>query len=134
MKTILVLGGTGAMGVSLVNILSEDNTCEIDVTSRRKRLSNMSNVRYLLGNARDNDFLYPLLDRHYDVIVDFMNYNLDEFEARCNKMLSSTSQYVWFSSCRVYANSEEPLTEKSPRLLDVSTDDVFFGYKPICSA
>ena len=127
MKKILVFGGTGAMGVYLVDILSKTGLYEIDVTSRSIRESSHPFLRYIKGNARDNDFVRSLLSEHYDVIIDFMNYNLDEFADRCNFLLSSCGQYVWFSSSRVYADSETPITESSPRLLEVSQDKDFLA-------
>lgn len=127
MKKILVFGGTGAMGVYLVDILSKTGLYEIDVTSRSNRESTLPYLKYIKGNARDNDFVRSLLSEHYDVIIDFMNYNLDEFADRCNFLLSSCGQYVWFSSSRVYANSKIPITESSPRLLEVSQDKDFLA-------
>lgn len=127
MKKILVFGGTGAMGVYLVDILSKTGLYEIDVTSRSNRESTHPYLKYIKGNARDNDFMRSLLSNHYDVIIDFMNYNLDEFADRCNFLLSSCGQYVWFSSSRVYANSKTPITESSPRLLEVSQDKDFLA-------
>ena len=127
MKKILVFGGTGAMGVYLVDILSKTWLYEIDVTSRSNRESTLPYLKYIKGNARDNDFMRSLLSEHYDVIIDFMNYNLDEFADRCNFLLSSCEQYVWFSSSRVYANSKIPITESSPRLLEVSQDKDFLA-------
>lgn len=127
MKKILVFGGTGAMGVYLVDILSKTGLYEIDVTSRSNRESTHPYLKYIKGNARDNDFMRSLLSEHYDVIIDFMNYNLDEFADRCNFLLSSCGQYVWFSSSRVYAYSEIPITESSPRLLEVSQDKDFLA-------
>ena len=127
MKKILVFGGTGAMGVYLVDILSKTGLYEIDVTSRSNRESTHPYLKYIKGNARDNDFMRSLLSEHYDVIIDFMNYNLDEFADRCNFLLSSCGQYVWFSSSRVYAYSETPITESSPRLLEVSQDKDFLA-------
>ncbi|WP_294743622.1 NAD-dependent epimerase/dehydratase family protein [uncultured Prevotella sp.] len=127
MKKILVFGGTGAMGVYLVEILSKTGLYEIDVTSRSNRESTLPYLKYIKGNARDNDFMRSLLSEHYDVIIDFMNYNLDEFADRCNFLLSSCGQYVWFSSSRVYANSIIPITESSPRLLEVSQDKDFLA-------
>lgn len=127
MKRILIFGGTGAMGVYLVDILSKTGNYLIDVTSRSERKSFTPNVTYIKGNSRDNDFMQTLLLRQYDVIVDFMNYNLDEFADRCHLLLKSCTQYVWFSSCRVYADSPLPLTENSPRLLDVSSDAAFLS-------
>lgn len=127
MKKILIFGGTGAMGVYLVDILSKTGLYEIDVTSRSNRQSSHPSLKYIQGNARDNDFMKSLLSEHYDVIIDFMNYNLDEFADRCNLLLSSCDQYLWFSSSRVYADSETPITENSPRLLEVSQDKDFLA-------
>lgn len=127
MKKILVFGGTGAMGVYLVDILSKTGLYDIDVTSRSSRESHLPHVSYLKGNARDNEFMRSLITKKYDVIIDFMNYNLDEFAGRCTTLLESCGQYVWFSSSRVYANSEQPITEESPRLLEISDDKDFLA-------
>lgn len=124
---ILVLGGTGAMGTPLVELLGDSEDNQVDVTSRAEHDSRRDNVRYLRGNARDNSFLEGLLGGRYDVIVDFMNYDLDEFAARHVRLLASAGQYVWFSSARVYARSDAPLTERSPRLLETTTDAAFLA-------
>lgn len=52
---VLILGGTGAIGSYLVNILSE-NHIDTTVTTRRFH-DNISYVTYVCGNAHDNDFL-----------------------------------------------------------------------------
>ena len=130
---ILILGGTGAMGRPLVkNLSTTQPEADIHVTSRRRQpdQDGTGRVRHLLGNARDNSFLNDILTNgggRYDIIVDFMNYDLDEFAARMNTLLSSCSHYIWFSSARVYAESEEPLSETSPRLLETSTDTDFLA-------
>ena len=121
MGNILVLGGTGAMGKPLVNILSNcDNT--IYVTSRSKR-KDYGNVRYIHGNAQDESFIKSILsERYWDAIVDFMVYSTDRFESRVKSLVESTKQYVFISSCRVFADKDNIITERSPRLLDVCTD------------
>ena len=115
------------MGAYLVDILSKTGMYVIDVTSRSDRESSFACLKYIKGNARDNDFMKSLLSKNYDIIIDFMNYNLDEFSDRCNLILKSCGQYVWFSSCRVYADSLTPITEDSPRLLEVSQDKDFLS-------
>ncbi len=121
---ILVLGGTGAMGVDLVKILGErgDN---VTVTSRSDRKTEFNNVKYVKGDAHDTAFLKLLLAEKYDAIVDFMVYNTEEFKSRCDLLLCSTNQYLFLSSSRVYADSKTPITEDSPRLLDVTTDSEY---------
>ena len=121
---VLVLGGTGAMGVDLVKILGERGE-DVKVTSRSERKSELSNVKYVKGDAHDTAFLKVLLTEEYDAIVDFMVYNTEEFKSRRDVLLSSTKQYLFLSSSRVYADSKMLLTEDSPRLLDVTTDSEY---------
>lgn len=128
MNNILILGGTGAMGEHLVKILSENTDNQIYVTSRSKHSSETSNIFYIEGNARENDFLLQILSKkEWDCIVDFMKYNTEMFNNRVNHLLNNTKQYVFLSSSRVYANSQTPITEKSPRLLDVCTDNEYLA-------
>lgn len=110
------------MGVPLVEILSEKN--QVFVTSRKPRTSDRQSVQNLQGDAHEDAFLTRILEEHapFDAIVDFMVYHTEEFQARVPLLLSAARQYIFLSSSRVYANSEEPITEASPRLLEVSTD------------
>lgn len=123
-KQILVLGGTGAMGRPLVNILKRQGL-QVTVTSRKER-QNEENLTYRQGNAHDDTFLRGLLaENSYDAVVDFMVYNTDEFAARAEWLLDSTKQYVFISSARVYNQSDSAITETTPRLLDSSTDEEY---------
>lgn len=117
---VLMLGGTGAMGRHLVRMLDAKGN-QVFVTSRT-RSGDDGNVQYLKGNARDQAFTASLLSQSWDAIVDFMVYGSSEFNQRYKYYLDSTRQYVFLSSARVYAESDEPITESSPRLLDVTTD------------
>ena len=120
---VLVLGGTGAMGVHLVENLTK-NKIDTYVTTRSVKKSE-NNLYYLHGNAKDFEFIEKILSEYWDAIVDFMVYSTEEFKNRVNILLSATTQYVFLSSSRVYANSIHPLTENSPRLLDVSQDEEY---------
>lgn len=117
MMRILILGGTGAMGVHVSELLAEAGH-EVVVTSRRARVSDIPGVSYAKGNAKETGFLSGLLTNQWDAIIDFMVWSTDEFKARASGFLNSTSQYVFTSSYRVYADSPV-ITEDSPRLLDV---------------
>ena len=119
---ILVLGGTGAMGTPLVELLESQN--EVWVTSRKKRESR-GNLYYILGNAKKMDFLKDILQDGWDAIVDFMVRSEDEFRNCIDLFLDHTKQYIYISSARVYAEKDGKITENSPRLLDVSEDSVF---------
>lgn len=117
---ILILGGTGAMGLPLVRLLSTQHT--VYVTSRSFHDST-GNVKFIKGNALKKNFLDEVLSMfHWDAIVDFMVYPSNELKELLPLFLDSTEQYVFISSARVYAESEKTISEATPRLLDVSED------------
>lgn len=117
---ILVLGGTGAMGRPLVEELSKNNV--VYVTSRSTKLST-PNIKYIKGNAQKIDFVENLLmERTWDAIIDFMVHTESNLKRLLPKILDNTKQYVFISSARVYSQSEVPITEETPRLLDVCSD------------
>ena len=116
----LLLGGTGAMGVYLVQYLIERGW-DVTVTSRSEH-PNRSYVTYVKGNAKDKAFLDGLLNsQRWDVIVDFMVWGTQEFSARYQALLGACDQYVFLSSYRAYADSPV-IVEDSHRLLDVCQD------------
>ncbi len=127
MAKILLLGGTGALGNYLVDALAGTDH-DIFVTSRSDHADYL-NIHFIRGNARDNGrFLDSVLAEHFDCIVDFMVWNSRQFRATYRKLLENTGHYVYLSSYRVYAdNGLSPLTEDSPLLLDVSTDEEYLG-------
>lgn len=126
MKRVLVLGGTGAMGVYLVPKLVERGYA-VDVVSLDEVTSTTPNLRYITGNAMDVEYISEILKNGYDGIVDFMIYNQDKFEERHQMFLDNTSHYIYLSTYRIYANEEHPVKETSPRLLDVSKDKDFLA-------
>lgn len=123
MKKILVLGGTGAMGKHLVQLLANRGH-RVSVSTRKHRQS-QENIEFIKGNAKDPHFLDLLLANEWDAIVDFMVYSTPEFGQYASKLLPATKQYIFLSSARVYAHSEQSIQENFPRLLDC-TDDIKF--------
>ena len=91
---VLILGGTGAMGIHLIECLVAKGIF-VTVTSRKDRDS-AEYVTYVKGNAHDVNFLTTLLERkRWDVIVDFMVYSTEEFRDRVELLLKSTKQYIF---------------------------------------
>lgn len=122
---VLLLGGTGAIGKMLVDMLAERKDTKVYVTSRKKRHSS-NEVTYIYGNALDDFFLLKTLDeRRYDCVIDFMVYRVEQFEKRINLILPKVEQYIFISTARVYADSKVPIHEDSDRLLDVCQDHKF---------
>ncbi len=125
MKKVLVLGGTGAMGRYVVPELLKLGY-SVDVVALDEMQSDNENLKYIKGNTKENGFLEEILKNRYDGVVDFMTYGFEEFKGIYKLFLDNTKHYIFLSSCRVFADAP-PITEKSPKLLDVSDDKDFLA-------
>ena len=125
-KRVLVIGGTGIMGIYLCPKLIECGY-EVDAITIEMRKP-CPEVNYIFADAMNDAVLTEIVKNgSYDAIVDFMWYTAETFAPRMDMLLSSTSHYFLTSSYRVYADSgKTPLTEESPRLYEVLTDPEFF--------
>ena len=121
---ILLIGGTGAIGIPVSNKLSEDKSNEIIITTRSDKKS-YENINYIKGNAKDSGFIRDLLKDDYDAIIDFMTYSSEEFSVRVPILLEHTNHYFFFSSARCYSDSKDPITENTSRLLDSCNDEEY---------
>lgn len=125
MKKILVLGGTGAMGRYAVPELLRLGF-EVTVVALDTLRFTHENLTSTIADAMDDAWLEKqITETRYDVILDFMSYTLLQFKSRAGLFLKHTGQYMFLSSCRVYANEEVPVRETSPRLLDVSKNEEY---------
>lgn len=124
-KKVLLLGGTGAMGKYLVPELLALGY-SVDVVSLDNIVSHNPKLSYIKNDAKAPGFLEKLLQSNYDGIVDFMTYHTEEFKNIYPLLLEHTKHYIFLSSCRVFADAP-PITEDSPRLLDVSEDKEFLA-------
>lgn len=127
MKNVLVIGGTGAMGVYLVPELLSLGY-KVDVVASDSPVSDNPNLTYTKLNAKDFGIMSELVKKGYDAIVDFMVYPTKaEYEAFLPMYLKNTDHYFYLSTYRVYADEEHPIKETSPRLLDVSRDEILLS-------
>lgn len=122
-KKVLVIGATGAMGVYLVPELI--------------RLGYQVDAAALDGpiqaNCKDVEVLEGLLKKGYDAVIDFMvYYSEEEFAKYYRRFLEQTDQYIFLSTYRVYADLCHPITEESPRIYDVTTDQALLQSGDYC--
>lgn len=128
MAKILIMGGTGAIGVYLVPELLNRNH-EVHVTTRHSKCSDDKHLSFICGDARDQDFIKNTTNStKYDAIIDLMSYRTSEFRGIYKTLLDRTKHYLFMSSYRVFANAGmEPITERSARLLDVCNDKEYLA-------
>ena len=126
-KKVLLVGGTGAMGVYLAPELAALGY-EVYITTRKERDSHDPSIHYITGNSKAGYFIKQVVQDGYDAIIDFMVYHTDEFDYIVDTFLENTQHYIFLSSYRVYGdNGSDPITESSPRLLDSVDDEVYLA-------
>ena len=132
MKKVLVIGGTGAMGIYLVPELLRLGF-KVDVVALVHPESDTPDLTYIKVNALDIEKMRELIKAEYDAILDFMVYNTKELMNLFFPMyLAACSHYIYLSTYRVYADEEHPIKETSPRLIDVSKDEVLLKSGDYC--
>ena len=127
MKKLLILGATGAMATYFIPEMLERG---YEITGVALDASFFSHERYthITANALDLDFLKSEIAKGYDGIVDFMVYKtMDDFGKYYPMYLDNCEHYIYFSTYRIYSNAN-PITEESPRILDISRPDNFVSY------
>ena len=88
---VLLLGGTGAMGTPLAQILAEKGH-EVDITSRADHTEDKTElIHFIKGDGHDDALLSVVLgQKHYDVIVDFLKYTPEQFAEKIPILLDGT--------------------------------------------
>lgn len=125
MTKILMLGGTCAIGKSILSVLGNNSKYDITITSRKERKKDYINVHYICGNANDFEFLNTFSNDSYDVLIDFMNYRNEVLEKNFIKLIGIAKQYIFLSSARVYDNSQSIINENCTLLLNTTNDVAF---------
>ncbi len=132
MKKVLVLGGTGAMGIYLIPELLIMGY-KVDVVTLDDAVAANANLKYIKADAMDDAFLAELLQNDYNAIVDFLTYYkpAESLAKRLPMLLENTEHYISLSSYRVYSDIEIPIKETSPRLLNISDDMEYISSKAV---
>ena len=125
MEKVLVLGASGAMGRYVVPLLAEKGHA-VDAVSldAPDPSADPTGVTRIQGNAKDEAFLAPLLERRYDGIVDFLIYPMAEVARKLPLMAASTGHYIYLSSYRVYDGKDVPVREDARLLIDTADDPI----------
>lgn len=117
-KSILVLGGTGTLSLSIVTMLVE-NDSKVTVINRGSSNNLLpSCVNKIIANfATLSDSLTNEDLGSYDVVIDFLSRRKEDIERVFPIFAPICNQYIFISSCCVF-NREKgdfPITENSPK-------------------
>ena len=126
-KKVLLIAGGGTLGTHTCNELLRLGA-SVDVICPEEKVSNDPRLTFHRSLVS-----HELLDRlfsenRYDGVVDFIHYkDPEKYKEMYNHLRQHVDHIIFLSSYRVYANSEGKITESSPRLLDMETDEAFLA-------
>lgn len=124
-KSVLLIGGGGTLGTYTAYELLELGH-SVDVICLEDKKSENQRLQYYKEYA-STEFLQELFaNKHYDGIVNFIHYEeVEEYKPMHKLLIENTEHLIFLSSYRVYSDLEKPITEETPMLLDISSDEEF---------
>ena len=124
-KRILLIAGNGTLGSYVTKELLALGH-RVDILCRSEMKSDSENLTYHQGAASYEFLLEFLKDKKYDGIANFLHYKSFDLFKKIHTLLNKKCKHIIFiSSYRVYADTEHPIKESSPRLYDVIKDADF---------
>lgn len=103
---LLVIGGTGVLSSAVVNEALNQNF-EVTIVNRgRKKNAIPHGVKIIKADYRDEVLIRKQLEgKHFDAVIDFICYDLQQIKYSVNLLHSIADQYVFISSTCVYDTS-----------------------------
>ncbi|MBI4446292.1 MAG: NAD-dependent epimerase/dehydratase family protein [Acidobacteria bacterium] len=115
MTDVLVLGGTGFIGIPIVEELLRANHSITVLTRGTHKPAFSKPVRFIQGNRTDPESLRKALSpRAFSVVIDNLAYTAEDVNTLVEILDGAVEQYILTSSVNVYGrNAQNPATEES---------------------
>ena len=116
---ILILGGSGILSTDFTKKVL-DSGDSVTIVNRGKRKAFIDpRAKLLVADLRQESekaLSQKLATQEYDVVVDFLSYNVDHLRKNLNIIRSKCKQYIFISSATAYkkCSEDEIITEKTP--------------------
>lgn len=126
-KRILILGGTGFIGPSMVRYAVERGH-DVSIFTRGRSEADLPDVERLIGDR--NDDLSALEDREWDVILDNNARDYRWVQLSTETLKEAAPHYLFVSSISAYDPSELDLSDVSFPLADPIVDEDAPVFRP----
>lgn len=113
---VLLIGGSGTLSSDTTRLCIKKGY-EVYLFNRGHRnIFKGENVHYLIGDINDFERARVIIrNLHFDVIIDYLTFNVDLLKKRINLFNGHCKQYIFISSATVFKNTNEILNENSPK-------------------
>lgn len=123
-KKILLLGGSGTIGLPITRRLSKKSNYDVYVLCRNK--VEIENVCLIIGDYSDSFTQKEILSNKWDCVIDLLWHNEKQFYNTYKNIINKTNHYIIFSTAAVYADCDNPIKENSLRFWDKTNSDAEF--------
>lgn len=111
---ILLIGGTGIISTEISNLCIEKGY-EVDIINRGRRREFVNDkVSLIVADVRmesENDIKQKIGNKQYDVVFDFITYNVVQMKKTLSIIADCCKQYVFVSSATAYADCDGIIDE-----------------------
>lgn len=110
---ILLIGGTGILSSDIRDLAIQRG---MDVYILNRGLNNKEvidkRVKIIIGNIRNkNEIKDKIKDLYFDVVVDFLSFNVEQLKSTLNIFNKKCDQYIFISSATAYKKTSERIDE-----------------------
>ncbi|MDD6357401.1 MAG: NAD-dependent epimerase/dehydratase family protein [Bacteroidales bacterium] len=121
MQRILIIGGSGILSSAVVDACIENGN-EVTMMNRgNNSVYTNPQAKLIICDARnEDDVRQKTKDLHFDVVIDFIVYNLEQLKRSLSLFGHIANQYIFISSAQVYNTSiqkEHLETDETPQKL-----------------
>lgn len=100
---VLIIGGTGILSSAVVDECVNRGYDVTMLNRGRRQLFINPKVQLIKCDIRDESLVKQLLgNKHYDCVIDFLIYNIDQLKYSLHLLGNISNQYVFISSTAVY--------------------------------
>lgn len=110
---ILLIGGTGILSSDIRDLAIQKG---MDVYILNRGLNNKEiidkRIKIIIGNIRNkNEIKDKIKDLYFDVVVDFLSFNIEQLKNTLNIFYKKCDQYIFISSATAYNKTSERIKE-----------------------
>ena len=105
MKALLI-GGTGIISSEVSKLLLDRGHTVFVVNRGRRKNMLDSRAKFIEADIRRDD-ISTMVEDFFDVVIDFISYDVDQLQKMINCFSSRCKQFVFISSATVYKTKEE---------------------------
>lgn len=111
---VLIIGGTGILSTAVVDKCIKEGINVTMINRGKRTLFINPNVTLIKCDVHDKEKLkYLIAGKHYDCVIDFLIYNIEQLKYSLEMFSKIANQYVFISSTSVYNTDKGELMSEN---------------------